>query len=100
MKMIKQIAITILAFVIGFFVGGIALSFKYCIDLEATVAEASTKAKDRLIDGEYARGFNHALRQISLVNLEFSVLKNKPKTFGELADICRERSGIEKPNEH
>ena len=42
----------------------------------------------------YMRGFNDALEHIALVNLEYAVLKNEPKTFGELADICRERRGF------
>ena len=44
----------------------------------------------------YEQGYNHALEHIALVNLEFATLKGTPKTFGELADICRERRGIQK----
>ena len=42
----------------------------------------------------YTKGFNDALDAIALVSLEFAELKGTPKTFGQLADICRERRGI------
>ena len=65
--------------------------------MESEIVKQCDIHKERLIEGEYNRGFNDALIDISLVNLEFK-LNNDPKTMGELAAICRERRGIPKGN--
>jgi hypothetical protein len=49
----------------------------------------------RLDRHHYEEGFNEALECLALVNLEMS-LKNTPKTFGEMNNICRERNGLKK----
>ena len=47
------------------------------------------------INNPYGKGFNDALDAITLLNLEIS-LGTERKTFGEMADICRERFGVAK----
>jgi len=42
---------------------------------------------------EYIKGFNAALQAIMLLDLELD-LKGERKTWGEMADICRERFGV------
>lgn len=42
----------------------------------------------------YNKGFNDGLECLILVALEMQIKKER-KTFGEIADICRERNGIE-----
>ena len=42
---------------------------------------------------EYERGFNDALQSIILLSLELN-LKSERKTWGEMADICRDRNNV------
>jgi len=69
----------------------------------STISYEAEKHKQRFYDEGYTagraeayeRGFNDALDVITLLNLEIS-LGTERKTFGEMADICRERFGVAK----
>ena len=53
----------IIAFVLGLFVGGIALSLQYSTNLEAAVVNKADEHKDRLIKEGYDKGFADAMNR-------------------------------------
>ena len=92
-KFTKKTPIIIL--LLAVYVSSINIAFNY--GLSMIPVPVYTKPIDNVDDVDtYAKGYNDALDHIALVNLEFTELKHERKTFGELADICRERKGIVK----